>query len=163
MTQAMRPIGFFEAVALAMTRSLDYRGRSSRLEFACWLGLAPLVCGAGIGLIYIQEVDAGTGVSIAATAAGCFLLLAVPGLPLAVRRLHDLGRNAAWLLVPVVAGIAALMAFVYGLFGNASVVFPAVMLTCLALVLAMLAAGCLLPSQPGANRYGPQPLNEVPA
>lgn len=163
MTQTLRRIGFFESVALTMTRSLDYRGRSSRLEFGCWLGLVPLVWGAGTGLLYMQGGDDGTGGLIALTGAGCALLLAVPGLPLAIRRLHDLGRSPAWLLVPVGAAIAAVMAFVYALFGSSDTLFAAVALAALAVMLASVAALCLLPSQPGANAWGPRPSDEVPA
>lgn len=160
---ALRRMGFFEAVALTMLRSLDYRGRSTRLEFASWLALTPLVCGAVTGLFYIRTPDNGDGALIALGIAGAALLIVVPGLPLAIRRLHDLGRSSAWLLVPLGCALAAFLAFVYGLFGGASMILSGVLLVCTALVLAVLAAGCLLPSEPGANRHGPQPSNEVPA
>lgn len=160
---ALRRMGFFEAVALSILRSLDYRGRSTRLEFASWLALAPLVCGAVAGMVYLRTPEHGDGALIVLGLAGAVLLIVVPGLPLAIRRLHDLGRNGAWLLVPLFAAIIALPALFYGLLGGAGVIFSVVMPVCAALVLAGLAAGCLLPSQPGANRHGPQPSDEVPA
>lgn len=154
---ALRPMGFFEVVALTMLRSLDYRGRSTRLEFASWLGLAPLLCGAVAGLYFIRDPDSGNGALIALAITGCALLIGVAGLPLAVRRLHDLGRNAGWLLVPAGCTALGLLALASGLFGGAGALLATVA------PLLCLAAGCLLPSQPGPNRYGPQPGNEVPA
>lgn len=57
------------------------------------------------------------------------LAVFIPGLALAVRRLHDTGRSGWWMLIallPVIGGIVLLVFFV-------------------------------LDSQPGANQYGPNP------
>lgn len=162
MSQSLRRIGFFDSVAMTMIRSFDYRGRSTRLEFGCWLGLVPLVLGSVAGLVYFMD-GASNGAVAAAFVIASLLLLLIPGLPLTVRRLHDFGRTAAWVLVlPIVGGAVAMVLFL-GLFGGVGLLVPVILLIAFGIVPIMLVALCLLPSQAGANAYGPRPANEVPA
>ena len=80
------------------------------------------------------------------------LALVVPNLAVTARRLHDVGRSGWYQLLPLGAGLASVLLIA---------LLPALFL--LAIVL-MFAAGLLLlwwlikPSEPGPNRWGPNPF-----
>ncbi|HZU50533.1 MAG TPA: DUF805 domain-containing protein, partial [Sphingomicrobium sp.] len=85
----------------------------------------------------------------------------VPNLAVGVRRLHDTSRSAWWLLllvpylISVVLMVQALMAGSPAGFGAAGLVALIGLLCCLGFLVLM-----VLPSSPGANRYGPNPYGE---
>jgi len=97
------------------------------------------------------------------------LLTALPGTSAAVRRLHDTGRRGWWLLLPALAVPGWLLVWIASAAAALAVrvdrldddryflAATAVMLLTLVPCLIWLAA----PSQPGPNKYGPNP-NEVP-
>lgn len=88
---------------------------------------------AGLMLLRVLERSIGLGADElrADLASGLFLLLMLlPGLALAVRRLHDTGRRGWWLLMLLVPVVGEL-------------------------VFLILAS---LPGQTGANRYGAPPV-----
>jgi uncharacterized membrane protein YhaH (DUF805 family) len=113
------PVGFADAVRGAMTNILTLRGRASRSAF-WWFALVQVIAYTIISWI-----------SDASTAAGIVLdivigiPLAVAGITLAVRRLHDANHSGWWWwigLVPFVGWIVLLVFY-------------------------------LLPGTPGPNRY----------
>jgi uncharacterized membrane protein YhaH (DUF805 family) len=95
-----------EAVKLAFTRCLDYRGRSSRSEY-WWVVLFASIMGILL-VIVIESTFPGTrstvtGAYKSSDAAQGFELLLYGaslfwGLPLAIRRLHDSGKSWPFLL-----------------------------------------------------------------
>ena len=84
-----------EAFRAGWTRAFDYAGRSNRGDF-WWFVLANLIMTALLGLLSdkLQLVYS--------------LASLVPSLPLAVRRLRDIGKPWPWLfigLVPIIGSI----------------------------------------------------------
>ena len=63
------------------------------------------------------------------------LAVFIPGLAVTVRRLHDIGRSGWWLLIGIVPLVGVFVIFVF----------------------------TLLDSQPGENKYGPNPKETGPA
>ena len=114
-----RAIGFQEAITRGFQGYVDFAGRATRSEYWWWFLFAVLVdvvfavVGRGIGLSFLQFL-----VSLA---------LFLPGLAVAIRRLHDTDRSGWWILIGFVpiAGFIVLIIF-----------FTQV-------------------SNPGANKYGP--------
>ncbi len=81
----------------------------------------------------------------------CLLVLVYPGAMLLARRLHDMGRSASLLALPVLLLVAAFGIRLKYLSLGPSVdgVEPTV---AVAIAAAFAAWGCLAPSRPGANR-----------
>lgn len=91
-----------DAIRTALRRSLDFRGRSSRAEFWWWLLLAAIVV-----LLLGAEISLLDGI--------VWLLVAIPTLAVATRRLHDSDASAwnlLWVIVPVLGNIVLLIRFV---------------------------------------------------
>jgi len=132
-----------------------FSGRTSRPEY--WVFAGFLLVGQILSFV------------IAPLVAGAFLLLSgMPGFAAAARRLHDAGRSAWWLVLPLlvtpawlliwIASAASAMAVRDDLLDD-SIYFMSASVVMLAVVCVML-IWLTAPSQPGPNRYGPNP-NEV--
>ena len=96
------PVGFGEAISLAFRNITTYTGRASRSAY-WWFALL-----AAIVYVVLFALDRALG------GFGLFLLvigmiaLAVTGIPLAVRRLHDQDKSGFWYFiafVPFIGGI----------------------------------------------------------
>jgi uncharacterized membrane protein YhaH (DUF805 family) len=87
-------IGFVEAIRNGFEQYASARGRASRAEFWWWWLAVSLVSGLTEG-----------------SALGTLVILALllPSITVLVRRLHDTGRSAWWLLVSLVPGFGALI------------------------------------------------------
>jgi uncharacterized membrane protein YhaH (DUF805 family) len=97
----------FESALQSLRKYADFTGRASRHEFWCFFAfvvIAPAIAGF-IGLFF------GVGPYISGLVG---LLLAVPQLAVAVRRLHDTGKSGRELLVPVLMLLALPLAFAFG-------------------------------------------------
>lgn len=92
-----------------------------------------------------------------------WLAVLAPGLAVAARRLHDTGRSAEWLFMPLAISVFGLSIILVStmFFGFEP---PFFMLLGLAALISgfVLLIWCALPSQPGPNKYGPN-LHEVSA
>lgn len=95
-------VSFGDAVKRALTVNYcNFDGRSSRSEY-WWYALAIFILSFVINLIFGQS-NAGMIVSGIVS-----LALLLPGLGLAVRRLHDIGKSGWWIfinLIPLVGWI----------------------------------------------------------
>ena len=89
-------MGFFDAVRICFNKYVNFGGRASRSEF--WLFVLFVVLGGLIlGVIDgVVGVEQGDPVSLG-NAFG--LLTFLPGLAVAVRRLHDTNRSGWWYLI----------------------------------------------------------------
>lgn len=143
---------FQSAIKTCFQKYFVFSGRASRPEY--WIFA---------GFLFLAQIFSFV---IAHIVAGIFALATVtPGLSAAVRRMHDAGRSGWWLVLPAVvvpawllvwiASAAAAMAVRVDTLDN-DIYFltaSAVMLVVVVITLIWLAA----PSQPGSNRYGPNP------
>lgn len=119
-------MGFGDAISTCFRKYADFSGRASRSEYWYWYLFRILIIG-GIAII-----------AIAARANGLLALIAlevmvmlVPSLAVAVRRLHDVNCSG-WLLLIAVIPFGSLLLFV---------------LAC-------------VPGTQGGNKYGPGPWGE---
>lgn len=121
-------------------RYADFDGRSRRTEywmFALFNFLAAIVLG-GIGGIGTAFIDNGSGAgAVLFIPLGLYMLAGIiPGLAVAVRRLHDTGKSGWLLLLFAVIGIIPFIGFIGGVIQ--------IVIMC-------------LDSDPGVNQYGPNP------
>jgi len=99
-TNALPCMGFVEAVKTCFKKYACFTGRARRSEY-WWWWLFSTICGFVLGMIP----------AIGGIAA---LVLFLPSLAVAVRRLHDVDRSGWWLLafygIPLIAGVLAFIA-----------------------------------------------------
>lgn len=144
-------MSFFEAVKTALTKYAVFTGRARRKEYWYFL-LFNVIVGFIIGFLgaIMQKPKAMTLLSMVFTLA--FLL---PSIGVAVRRLHDTGRSGWWYLM-------AIPGFVFTQ-ASSLLVSPEnlqlrglLTLGTLAFTIPLIVFYCQ-DSQPGANRFGPNP------
>jgi uncharacterized membrane protein YhaH (DUF805 family) len=90
-----------EAYTSGWSRSFDYQGRSSRGDY-WWFVLANLIVSVILALVAKNLQSLYTIASL------------LPGIPLAVRRLRDIGKGWLWLLIaliPIIGGIWLIVLF----------------------------------------------------
>ena len=150
---------FADAVRSVLTQYVTFTGRARRAEY-WWFYLFSLLVGFAASV-----VDSAIGIDAVGTITSLALLL--PTLAVTVRRLHDTGRSAWWLLAmvgPVLTGAVLLVAgFVTALGGGEG--FSAMVGVGALLVLAGVVLSIVLmclPGTPGLNQYGPSPLGPLP-
>jgi uncharacterized membrane protein YhaH (DUF805 family) len=139
-------------------QSFDYAGRSRRKEYWAYFLFA------FVTLALVEVIEAKLGLSRAAGPSGVreggrlgsivMLVLAIPGLAVAVRRLHDSNRAGWWLALPAAPILFWILALV-GRF-NSPALFKPVMAAIALSPLIVLGMMCL-PGTKGPNRFGPDP------
>ncbi len=145
-----------ESIKTCFQKYVDFKGRARRSEFwwfflFCTVSSLILVSIPLLGQIYV-------------------LALLMPSLAVSVRRLHDTGRSAWWILlfsigmlgllvaVSIIATGEALGAETEGHFWLIVYICSAIFVGSTILMLIF----CALPGTVGPNRYGPDPLNPAP-
>ena len=102
-------MGFTEAVRTGFAKYATFSGRAARSEYWYWTLFVFVV---SIGLAIIDNLLFGSGIGVVQSLFDLAILL--PGIAVAVRRLHDIDRTGWWLLLglaPVVGGIILLVWF----------------------------------------------------
>jgi uncharacterized membrane protein YhaH (DUF805 family) len=163
-------MSFVEAVRAGFRQYAVFRGRASRAEFWWWNAFTGPVWVMSMGASWVPPIPGASALPAVLSLVNLAVLL--PGLAVAVRRLHDTSRSGWWLLRMYLIWFGSTL--VLGLLG-AVVIGMAVAVPpdggqgvgILAAVLSMLltvpvVAGYYVyvmtrPSQPGMNAYGPQP------
>jgi uncharacterized membrane protein YhaH (DUF805 family) len=100
---------FAEAVRTGFSKYATFSGRAARPEYWYW---ALFVFAVSIVLAIIDSLVFGTGIGVLQSLFDLAVLL--PGIAVAVRRLHDIDRSGWWLLlglIPVVGEIILLVWF----------------------------------------------------
>lgn len=125
---------FTQSVRAFFSRYTDFQGRTPRSGY-WWVALflvALSIVMWGVDMALFQGVYPQELLDQGLGPVSLLLIAAtvIPNLALGFRRLHDTGRSAWWLLIGLIpiAGIVVLLVFY------------------------------LLPSTPGSNQYGPNPL-----
>ena len=85
-TEAAPKVGFFEAIKLYFANYVNFKGRARRSEF-WWVSLFNFLVTFLIGML------------IPSIASIYSLIVFLPSLSLAVRRLHDVGKSGWWYLL----------------------------------------------------------------
>jgi uncharacterized membrane protein YhaH (DUF805 family) len=119
-------MNFVQAIKSGFSHYVIFSGRACRSEYWFWVLFAALV-GAVTAALDAAIFGYHAGVSPFNGISG--LILFLPGLAVAARRLHDIDRTAWWLLL-VLTGIGAILLVVWFCFKGTS----------------------------GPNRFGPDPL-----
>jgi uncharacterized membrane protein YhaH (DUF805 family) len=140
----------------------DFSGRAPRAEY-WWYALALII--AYIVIMILESITGLKGMVLGVYGPITLLLALatiVPNLAVGVRRLHDTNRSAWWLLLLapyLVFAILTVMALRSGnglaAVGAAGLMGIAGFICCIVYLVFM-----CLPSQPGDNRYGPNPYGE---
>jgi uncharacterized membrane protein YhaH (DUF805 family) len=99
-------MSIFETAFQGLKKYADFQGRASRAEFWSFLGLVVILQAlAGfVGLIF------GVGPLLSGLVG---LLLIIPQIAVAVRRLHDVNKSGKELFVPCVMALAVPLAFAF--------------------------------------------------
>lgn len=117
---------------MALKRYAEFSGRSRRKEYWFFVLFYLIIY---LGLAFIDGA-AGTydaQVQIGLLSGIFALAMLIPGIAVTVRRLHDTGRSGWWILISFVPLIGAIVILVF----------------------------TVLDSQPGANQYGPNPIEST--
>lgn len=114
-------MSFMDAVKAVLTNYVGFSGRARRSEFWYFFLFNVIVS------IVASVIDRVIGMSIVGLLVSLALLL--PGLAVAIRRLHDTGRSGWWVLIALIPIVGAIILIVF----------------------------CVQDSQPGQNPYGPNP------
>ncbi|WP_084420570.1 DUF805 domain-containing protein [Henriciella litoralis] len=110
-------MGFGEAVGAFFGRYFDFQGRSRRAEYWYTYLFLMIVLLVGYAAIFAVAGDGGGSnilIGLIGAVLGLFYLaILIPGLAIAVRRLHDTDRSGWWLLITFIpfASIVLLVFF----------------------------------------------------
>ena len=171
--------GFVAAVLAELGRSFDLRGRTARAPYLAFL-LTSVALFALILALCVQLLPTATvAKAVYLTTALFYITVTSAG----VRRLHEVGLSGTHMLEPLKPTFAFLTVVVLlWLFGGNTGVNVIIWISILLFAKPLVAVSCvialigiamtlmyfsntmgqlLLPSQPGPNRYGPNP-HEVP-
>ena len=162
------------AVKAGFRNYIRFNGRATRPEFWWWM-LFITVANILLGIID-RIIERAVGIEDLTLLGSIFgLATLLPGLAVACRRLHDIGKSGWWLLiwhlVFVIPGAAAVITFVilalaFAKSASWAAIFADLLLAFLAFIVAVaVSLGLLIwaviwlarQGEPGANRYGPDP------
>lgn len=118
-----------QSIVTVFNNYANFRGRASRSEFWYFYLFTCLVSWALLGLSYIVGSVEHPNIFFSLLSYAFSLLILIPSLAVAVRRMHDIGRGGGWIFIALVPVIGWIWYIV-------------------------LAA---TPSEPGENRFGPRP------
>ena len=120
--------GFGEAVKRFFQRYAQFRGYASRSEF-WWVALFNGLVGLGLYFLLFMvvglgaatdgssdDVGTGTGIGMIVVMLLYFayaIAIFIPGLAIAVRRLHDTGKSGLWLLIAFIPGASIVLLVFY--------------------------------------------------
>lgn len=173
-------MSFVEAIKTCFRKYVDFKGRARRSEywwFFLFTFLLSIVASILDGFITggsTAAVDPTTGIQQTQTTGpiGTITSLAVllPGLAVGFRRLHDTGRSGWWMLGGYILGIvfALILGVSLATAVSAGSGFGGVGAVAVIGLLVLLAYGILLlvflvkDSEPGPNKYGPNPKGAGP-
>ncbi|MBQ8046026.1 MAG: DUF805 domain-containing protein [Bacteroidales bacterium] len=150
-------IDCFKYFSKCFVHYFDFKGRATRSEFWMFIGLSFIIQSI-INNFGVVSVGGKTSINIFLTIYS--LVVFIPSLAVFVRRYHDIGKSGGWVALPF--ALIIILAFIIGLFSSSPnvgiiLVIFGILLFGLIFVLYALA---LKDSQPGENKWGPNPKDE---
>lgn len=155
-------MGFGDAIRICFEKYVNFTGRARRAEF-WWFVLFDFL--VRIGANIVDAIIGQTKVGPIGLLTGLALFL--PGLAVAVRRLHDTDRSGFWVLGFVIAFVVVIAGALAGGFSTmvdnkmpsagVAIIFIVCGLGLLGLYVAWIVVMCIKGTH-GPNRYGPDPL-----
>ncbi len=118
-------MGFGQAISSGFSNYVGFSGRASRSEYWYWILFY------FIGAIVAEIIDAVLGITAIYPLFSLAVLL--PGIAVAVRRLHDLDRSGWWILLGLIPLVGAIILIIW----------------------------YCMKGTTGPNRFGPDPLGGV--
>lgn len=140
-------MGFGDAISAGFQKFVVFSGRASRAEYWYWALFSVLVI---LAFTFVDIVVFGVSTGPLSTLATLALIL--PGLAATARRLHDTGRYAWWLLLPIGPLVGLIVA---ALVGYTLLMVIAVAAALIGFVILLLMAAAPGTTEP--NRFGPEP------
>jgi uncharacterized membrane protein YhaH (DUF805 family) len=137
----------FQSAVETLRKYADFNGRASRHEFWCFVAFVVIVqaaIGLMVGMFGLRAISGLVG-----------LLLLVPQIAVAVRRLHDIGKSGRELVVPFV--MFALLPFAFYFRGVLPKIIALGVLGFTLLAFANLLSFFLKKGTSVPNRYGAAP------
>jgi len=140
-------MGFGDAIRAGFRNFLVFGGRASRAEYWYWVLFSILV----IMVLTFADIII-FGVSTGPLSTLVTVALVLPGLAATARRLHDTGRYAWWLLLPIGPLVGLIVAALVGYMLLMVLIVAAALIGFVILLLMAAAPGTTEP-----NRFGPEP------
>jgi len=129
-------MNFTDSITTCFRKYVDFHGRARRSEFWYWVlfvflvGIVASVLDSALGLGGRTDISDGLFLRSGILSGLASLALFLPGLAVAVRRLHDVGQSGWWVLLNLIPFIGSLI---------------------------LIFAFYIRDSQPGPNQHGPNP------
>lgn len=98
---------FVQAVKTCLSKYLTFSGRARRSEY-WYFYLFGLIFGLPFNIISTVNPESMMSMATGGIAALIALLLLLPSIAVGVRRLHDVGKSGAWLLIGLIPFIGAI-------------------------------------------------------
>ena len=151
-------MGFIEAIKSCFKKYVSIKGRAPRSEywyFTLFLVLLGIAAGTLDVLIFgIQTLDSTSGGPIEVITS---LATLIPSITVAVRRLHDINKSGFYICLTL-AGIIIGFIAVFTMTSSAGVIIG----VAIGIVSVLWYLWWMIkPSDPGPNRFGPNPFNET--
>ncbi len=145
-------MSFTESIKICFRKYVDFNGRASRPEY-WWFFLFNFIVQLATSWIPVL----GTLIAVG---------LLLPSLAVTARRLHDTNRTGWWMLLPIIIGFAGIITGVIigGVIEEDTALWVFFLTAVIGGVLGLLVGFLVLlvflvqPSDPGQNRYGPNPV-----
>ncbi|MFT4038553.1 MAG: DUF805 domain-containing protein [Thermomicrobiales bacterium] len=156
-------MGFTDAVRSGFNNYANFNGRALRSEYWWWAvfgWIAGVIARALDSALHLNfATDATTGQGSGVLSLIVSLALLIPGLAVAVRRLHDTDRSGWWLLLGIIPFLAWIVLIIGALVASSTnsdniggwLALGLVPLICWIVLLVWFASK----GTPGPNRYGP--------
>ena len=114
----MKDISFGQAVSTCFKKSFTFKGRATRAEYWFFVLFQWIIsiacCFGGLLVGFIFDLGAKFDILMSLFIVIPFLVMLIPSLAVAVRRLHDTGRSGFYLLL-IILGIIPIVSLVIGI------------------------------------------------
>lgn len=101
-------VGFGGAVKLFFSNYTNFKGRSTRSEY-WWWALTQFITSTVLTMLICLSMYSKLLYLFWGIMMLWAIAIAIPGLALAIRRMHDVGKSGWWLLINLVPGVGGII------------------------------------------------------